>query len=815
MRFFRCAVPAVLLFVFSISGQQQSLSPEMLLQLQKAKEKEGISVNMNRFLRNEDIRDSLKFLSDSLGDSLDTLQDSTNAAMRYRDTVKPELSIYERMFRGEDILPDSLLSELKVYGYDVFNRKGNRALDPSQMNGVPANYPVRAGDEINVDLWGRINENYQLKVSRDGTITIPRVGPIPVAGQRFRTMKASIQQKVESIEGVNVSVSMGEIKPIGIYVVGEVKSPGFHTVNALTNVTNALFASGGITKNGSLRNIQLMRNGKLVSQIDFYDFLLSGKDRTGLRLQSGDVLLVPIAKKMVAVAGNVRRSALYELKEPTKLSEVLELAGGVSPSAWTNRIQVERFLKNQYQVVLDVDSSKMSLPDFQIQDGDVVKVFPVLDKEKNAVYLSGNVLRPGKYEFKEGMRIRDVIPDHQELLPECYFDYAVVLRKSPPSYLERIVPFNLHKALKSEDLKDNLKLQEQDEIIIYHKDYFRPNRSVNIDGAVTTPGKYKLLDNMTVRDLILQAGGLSDEASPRRGELYRRQIENEQVKTRKIAFGTEKAMNDDPTHNMVLKRGDRVYIRNKKGWETERKVTLSGQFVYPGTYVIFEDETLGDLIKRAGGFKPDAHLSAAVFTRKSVKVQEEKHIADYTRQLELDILKLSAEVTAKNDMDASEMLEQQMRLKEKLSSAEAKGRVVIDMTDEESYGDFALENDDELHVPRNLNTISVLGEVFNPATFRYKRSNPVATHYIDIAGGLKENADKDLMYVIRANGSIVTNKTTPISSIRLEPGDAVVVPAKLRHTNPHKLFVDTADAAFKITGFISALVTLIIAINKL
>lgn len=815
MKFSRFLVVAGFLCVFSLSAQHP-ISPEVLLQLQKQEQLDnGTSLQMNRFLRSRGLQDSLDLLSALAGDSLDTLKDSTLSFFPNKDTLRPELSIYERMFRGEDILPDSLLSSLEVYGYDVFNQKNVRSFSPAEMNSVPSSYPVRAGDEVNIHLWGRINENYKLTVGRDGKITIPRIGPISVAGQRFGTMQNSISQRLGSIEGVNVSVSMGELKPVGIYIVGEVKSPGFHTVNALTNVTNALFAAGGITKSGSLRNIQLKRNGKLVAEVDFYDFLLSGNDRSGLRLQSGDVILVPIAKKMVAVAGNVRRSALYELKEPTKLSEVLQLAGGVSPSAWTNRIQVERFFNNQYQVVLDIDSTKMSLPDFIIQDGDVVKVFPVLTKGKNAVYLSGNVLRPGKYEFKEGLRIRDVIPDHNALLPECYFDYAVILRKSPPSYLERIVPFNLSNALESVDSKDNLLLQEQDEVIIYHKDYFRPDRSVSIDGAVTTPGKYKLLDNMTIRDLILQAGGLSDEASPQRGELYRRQIGNEQVTTEKIDFNTESAMMNDAAHNLILQRGDRVYIRNKKGWETERRVTLEGQVVYPGTYVIFEGETLGDLIERAGGFKPDAHLAAAVFTRKSVKKQEEKHLADYTRQLEMDILKLSAEITAKEDIDAQQMLKQQMLLKEKMSATKAMGRVVIDMTDRESYNDFSLEDGDKLYVPRNLNTISVLGEVFNPATFRYKESNPVATHYIEIAGGLKENADKKHMYVIRANGSIVTSKTTPIASIRLEPGDAVVVPAKLRYTNPHKLFVDTADAAFKITGFITAIVTLIVAMNKL
>ncbi len=810
MMFSRFSVTVVFLSLFSLSAQQ-SVSPEVLRQMQKSAQNEGISIQMNRFLKSRGIKDSLELYSSMKSDSLDSLRDTT---VRYKQDSTSEFSIYEKMLKGVNILPDSILSTLQVYGYDVFSQSAAQSFSAGDMSNVPMDYPVRAGDEIKIHLWGRINENYDLKITREGTIDIPRIGPVSVAGQSFSSLQRSLGERLGSIEGVNVSVSMGELRPIGVYIVGEVKSPGFHTVNPFSNVTNALFTAGGITKQGSLRHIQLKRNGKLIANVDFYDFLLSGNDKSGLRLQSGDVILVPITKEMVAVAGNVRRSALYELKGPAKLSEVLDLAGGLSPSAWTNRIQVERYYQNKYQVILDIDSAKMSMPDFQIVDGDVVKVFPVLTKTQNAVYLRGNVLRPGKYEFKDKQRIRDLIPDYQALLPETYFEYAVVVRKTPPSYLERIVPFNLHNALESEDSKDNLILQEQDEIIIYHKDFFNPDRSVSIDGAVTTPGKYKLLDNMTVRDLILQAGGLSDEASPQRGELYRRQMSSERVTTDKIDFSTEGAMQDDPDNNKVLMRGDRVYIRSRKGWEDERQVELRGQVVYPGTYVIFEGETLGDLIKRAGGFKADAHLSAALFTRKSVKDLEQRRLADYTKQLETDILRLSAELAVTANADASALLEQQMLLKEKLSANEAIGRVVIDMTDEKNYSNFSLENRDSLFIPRNLNTVSVLGEVFNPATFRYEETNPVAAHYLEIAGGLKENADKKHMYVIKANGSIITSKSTRIESIRLEPGDAVVVPAKIRYTNPHRLFVDTADAAFKITGFISALVTLIIAVNK-
>ncbi|MCL2688727.1 MAG: SLBB domain-containing protein [Chitinispirillia bacterium] len=730
------------------------------------------------------------------------------------DTAAREFSVYEKMFRGKDIIPDSLISSLTMFGYDVFSQTRVHSFSPGDMSNVPVSYPVRAGDEVKIHLWGRVNEEHLIRVTREGTLNVPRIGPIRVAGQPFGTMERTLTQRLQNIEGVNVAVSMGELRPIGIYIVGEVNSPGFHTVSPLTNVTNALFTAGGITNRGSLRSVQLKRGGKLVTEVDFYDFLISGNDKTGLRLQAGDVIVVPVARQMVAVVGNVRRSAMYELKQPTKLSEVLEIAGGVTASGWKNRIQVERFEGNNRQIIFDVDSSRMALPDVIIKDGDIVRVFPVLDKGKNSVFLSGNVMRPGKYEFRSGMRIRDVINDHHDLLPESYFEYAVVLRKTFPSFLERIVPFSLQNALSDAASADNIVLEEQDEIIIYPQDYFTPDRTVSVDGSVTTPGTYRILDNMTIRDLILQAGGLTDDASRQRGELYRRVERDGAVVFNKIEFSVEKVMAADPQQNVILNKSDRIFVRSMKGWQQERRVTLRGEFFYPGIYVLFEDETLGDLIKRAGGFKEDAYLRASVFTRQSVRNLEQLKQAEYASELEGNMIRLSIELASKGQNIGS-LFEQQLRLKEMLDSSTVSGRVLIDMTNKDHYTTFSLEDGDELFVPKVPNTVSVLGEVYNSATFRLDSRRTLVSHYLNLAGGPKRTAERKDMYVIRANGTVISNKEMRIASVHLEPGDVVVVPAKVRYGNPHKIFLDTADAALKITSFLATLVMLAIAINTM
>jgi protein involved in polysaccharide export with SLBB domain len=643
------------------------------------------------------------------------------------------------------------------------------------------------------------------------------VGPVSVAGLPFSAMQKNILDRMQSIEGVQASITMGELRTIGVFIVGEVRSPGMYTVSALSNVTNALFAAGGPSKSGSLRTIQLKRNGNQIATIDFYDFLLSGKDNTNLRLKSGDVIVVPIVKKMVAVTGNVRRSALYEIKQASSLRDVIALAGGITPAAWTNKIQIERFQNNQFQTVLDVESDKKeSLPDFEVQDGDIIKVFPVVIKDENTVFLSGNVFRPGKYEYKKEMKVSDLVPDFQALLPETYFDYAVILRQEPPNFLSRIVPFDLKKAMDDHANAENLQLQPRDVVIIYSRDYFEPDRSVFIGGAITTPGKQKLLENMKIRDLIIKAGGLTEEASTERGELYRRVYTNEIVSTEKIEFNVHGAMDDNPQYNLVLKKSDIIFIRNKKGWEEEKRIALRGEVVYPGDYVLLESETLGSLIDRAGGFTKDAYLPAAIMTRPSVRAFERKRLDEYVSRLQSDALKISTEMMAKQQDPAAVqiLLQQQQQLINNLKESETMGRVVIDLTNQGQYKNFILENGDSIFIPKQVGTVSVIGEVFNPATFKFENLGETAEQYVEMAGGFKDNADKKNVYVIKANGSVVTRKSVTIMKYTVFPGDVVVVPQKLEFTNNFKIFMDSIDSIAKIGALLATVVTLAILVHQ-
>jgi polysaccharide export outer membrane protein len=450
--------------------------------------------------------------------------------------------------------------------------------------------------------------------------------------------------------------------------------------------------------------------------------------------------------------------------------------------------------------VLDISSENNNkIPSFEIIDGDIVKIFPVLEKDKNAVYLSGNVLRPGKYEFKQGMRIKDLFPDYLAFLPETYFNCGIVLRQNPETFINTLFPFNVKKVLDAPSSGDNLALQPKDEVVIYNKDFFEPDRTVSVEGSVNKPGSFKLLESMKIRDLVLQAGGLRIDASPIRGELYRRNVDSGRVEIEKIEFCVDCAMKNDTNHNYNLVRSDRVFIRQKMGWENERRVSLEGQFMYPGTYVILEGETLGELIKRAGGFKNNAYLSASVFTRPAVRELEDLRNKEYQQQLTADILTLSSKLTARGKGDEAQAeLNQLALLKEKLKLTAPAGRIILDLTKPECYEGFKLDNGDAIFVPRNMNTIMVFGEVYNPATFAYNKEFVSPWYYVESAGGLKESSDRKHVYVIKANGRVITDKMQRISSVKLEPGDAVVVSPHLRSSNAYKLFLDTIEVIYKI-----------------
>ncbi len=506
-----------------------------------------------------------------------------------------------------DVSPLEVNTELTPFGYEIFKRGD---LTPPQDLPVASDYTIGPGDEVHLLLWGRVNERYTLTVSRDGTILLPQIGPLSVAGMSFEEMKEFLSREAKSIVGTEVSVTMGRLRSIQVFVLGEVRGPGAYTVNAMSTITNALIAAGGPTQIGSLRSVELKRSNNTIARMDFYDLLMKGDKSNDLRLRNGDVIFVPIVGPIVGIAGNVKRPAIYELQGEVSLSRVLDLAGGIIPTAYLQQVQVERVEGNEERVVVDIDAGDEKIAEtFMVQDADMVKVFSILGVDVNAVYLYGNVKRPGKYELKEGMRLGDIVRDATDLLEESYFEYGLIKRLVPPSLEVKLIPFNLGDLLFLDAEADNVELMPLDSIYIFSKWLFQAKPTVSIEGEVRKKGTFDLEGNLTVKDLVLQAEGLAKGASYGEYELYRTEPVTKEVTLR--TFSLKGAMEEDQEHNIILQDMDRVVVHSV--WERVPKqvVTISGDVHRPGEYIYAANMTVKDLIFAAGNLIESAYLDEA------------------------------------------------------------------------------------------------------------------------------------------------------------------------------------------------------------
>jgi protein involved in polysaccharide export with SLBB domain len=590
--------------------------------------------------------------------------------------------------------------DLKPFGYDFFIDASIRILTDRKDIPVPQKYVIGAGDEVKLLLWGRVNAQYNLTVDRDGKITIPQIGPLFVAGMTFDDMSKKIIKQSEQIVGTNVDISMGSLKTIPVFILGDIRRPGSYTIGSFATITDALLLAGGPTEIGSMRHVQLKRKGQLITTFDLYDLLLKGDKSKDMTLMAGDVVFVPVTGPMVGIAGNVKRPAIYELRNRYDLEEVINLAGGIIPTAYTQQIQVERIVKNERHVIFDINDKKLEkAAGVKLQDADLIKIFSIVDMNVNVVYLNGNVKRPGKYEIKEGMRLGDLIKDTTELLPETYFEYALIKRLNPPAMETVLIPFSLTNLLKK-DPASNLELKPRDQVYVFSRWFFKDRPLVMIEGEIRgecnieeggrkkqgQPGSAEidaigqelkvmeldlkkdglfdlasltreiaddirlrgrissdgvrilrdelikagqipvvarlkeienrtkisceipLIDNMRVKDLILIAGGLTNDSYREKGEIIRTSRERAYET---LYFSVSGAMMGDPAHNLALQDEDRIVIHSI--WEQvyKKNVTIDGDVAKPGNYQYTEGMTVRDLVFKGGNILESAYVDEA------------------------------------------------------------------------------------------------------------------------------------------------------------------------------------------------------------
>ncbi len=715
-------------------------------------------------------------------------------------------SSIERIISGE--FPTEVSRELKQYGYDFFRKSGASF---TELRNVPvgSDYVIGPGDAITMILWGRIDGTFDLEVDSEGMLYLPEIGSLHAAGLSFGELKKQIKRKMEAITGVNASVSMGRLRTIDVFVVGEALRPATYSISSISTVISALYASGGPSKHGSLRNIQVLRNGDTVS-LDLYDFFTKGVKRNDIRLKNGDTIFIPVLGPVVGVAGAVKRPAIYEMKGEQTIQEIIELAGGILPTGEIQNVVIERVEGQKRRIVKSFNLSRSSAEtgehlNTMIRDFDVIKIYPLHDSVRQVVYLEGHVKYPREYELKPGMNLLNIIPSYDALLPEPYLRRAEIIRLIPPDYHPELIQFNLGELLDG-DPSENLALKDRDRVIVYNMLEKKDLSEVTIEGAVRIPGTYKLYKGMTVKDLIFQAGNISGNAYMDTASLTRVIPGLEETLIKDFTFSPEKALAGVPSDNIILKKDDSIRIREipKYNQALEQKVFLEGEFLFPGEYTFKAGDKLTDVIEKAGGFTSQAYFFGASFHRESVKMLQAKRLKEYVDKMEEDILLMGSKEAAQAiDDDEAALLKQSLlsrkSLVEKLKTAEPTGRMVIQldkvMDDPSSEANLELRSGDHLVVGKRPDIINIMGEVYNPTAILAESEKTVA-YYLKAVGGATPNADTKQVYVVKADGSVVSKTqerffgmaswdasnnrwVMGFESTKLHPGDTIVVPTKV------------------------------------
>jgi polysaccharide biosynthesis/export protein len=708
------------------------------------------------------------------------------------------------------------LAALKPFGYDLFDHPIS-TFAPATNVPVPAEYVVGPGDEIEVQLYGSKNASLELIVGRDGSVSFPELGPISVAGQTFASVKAQIESRVgRQMIGVRASVTMGDTRTIRVFVLGEAKGPGTYTISGLGTITSALFAAGGVQPVGSLRNIELKRHGAVVRRLDLYDLLIHGDTTDDARLLPDDVIFIPPIGPTVKVEGEVRRAAIYEIRNETSVADVVQLAGGLTPEADTARLALTRIDANLHRVVLQVDLGGSGGQPAVVRNGDSLRIprlRPTLDA---AVLVEGYVYTPGAFAYHEGMHLSDVLPSVDDLKPNADLHYILIRRELPPDRRVTVLSADLANALRAPGSAADPALMARDRIAVFDLQSSRdaimqplfedlklqssialPDQVVRIDGRANVPGEYPLETGMTIRDLIRAGGGLSVAAYGGTAELTRYQVVNgDSRQTELIKVDLAAVLRGDPAANLPLEPFDNLSIKQVEAWTDQETVTLLGQVKFPGKYSVRPGETLKSVLIRAGGLTPYAFAQGSVFTREELREREQKQLDMLSVHMQNDIAMVALQGSVANQPGAASTLSVGQSLLSQMRQTKAVGRMVINLSAILRYPagspyDVILRDGDELMVPRFQQQVTVIGEVQTVTSHLY-RPGKSRDDYIDLSGGETARADHGRIYIVRADGSVIANKGggwfRRASNMAIEPGDTIVVPLNAEHLPPLPLW---------------------------
>ena len=666
-------------------------------------------------------------------------------------------------------LPDqgiTLSRSEQVFGRNIFNTR-NLTFEPSENLATPPNYRLGPGDEVIIDIWGASQNTIRETISPDGTINITDLGPVSLNGMTVQKAESYLKGELAKIyadQSNQIRVTLGNSRTIQINIMGEVLQPGTYALSAFSTVFHALYRAGGVSDIGSLRNVQLVRNGRKVATVDVYDFIMQGRLHDDISLQEGDVIIVPAYDALVQVDGAVKRPMRYEMKNGETLSTLFKYAGGFTGNAYTKQVSVVRQNGQEYEV------KTFERPDYSVsklQDGDVITVDSIMDRFANRLEIRGAVYRPGIYELNGKIStVRELVNQADGLMDDAFTGRAVLYRERPNKTRE-VKQIDIRSLMAGET--PDVPLQKNDVLYIPSIHDLEDLGDVQIFGEVANPGTYPYADNMTLEDLVIGAGGLNEAASVVRVDVSRRIRDNKGTEPGRetgemFTFALKDGFVVDGQPGFTLQPYDQVFVRRSPAYQTQQNVQVNGEVVYTGTYALTQkNERISELLAKAGGPTPYAYVRGAKLTR--VANEEEKaRMADIVNMMRkelgegaIDSLGLKVQNTYTIGINLEEALQ-----------------------NPGTDADIVLREGDVITVPEYVNTVKISGAVMMDNTVTYQEGKSVK-YYLSQAGGYSQNAKKSKKFIIYMNGQIAEVKGN--GSKQIEPGCEIVVPNKKRRPN--------------------------------
>ena len=682
----------------------------------------------------------------------------------------------------DEFVPDTaaLLNKLmadkvkrKVFGRNIFNNK-NLSFEPNMNIATPQNYRLGPGDAVFIDVYGASQKTIESTVSPDGYVTIEDYGPVQVSGLTVSQANAKLRSTLGSrYSSSQIKLTVGETRSIMVNVMGEVKTPGTYTLSAFATVFHALYMAGGTNDLGTLRNIKVYRNNRLVSVVDIYDYMLNGKLTGNVRLADNDVVVVGPYDCLVNITGKVKRPMWYEMKKNESVGSVLKYAGGFTGDAYTKSVRVIRKTGKEYSVY-NVDEFDMS--SFHISDEDSVSVDSILPRFSNMVEIKGAVFRPGMYQVGDDINSVRTLIEHAEGLKEEAFTARAVMHRMKKDRTLEVVPVDVEGILSGKVA--DVPMQPNDVLFIPTKQEMMEERTITIHGEVNYPGIYKYASNETLEDFVLQAGGLKNSASTVKVDVARRvtnpkALTNDSIIARTYTFSLKDGFVIDGKPGFVLMPFDEVYVRKSPGFYKQQNITVDGEVMFSGTYTLSKKEQrLSDIIKAAGGINDRGYAAGATLVRR-INESERKRLEAAKKmaleQYETVAAEEAARTGQKMDLTNSERIK-----KFQIEDTYSVG-IELDkaLANPGSDADIVLREGDRIVVPQYTGTVKINGEVMYPNTVGYVKGKK-ASYYIDQAGGFSNKAKKRQSYIIYMNGTVakVAHNAKPM------PGCEIVVPAK-------------------------------------